>query len=158
MSRGYIKNIDKLMQKLKEMGKDKQIVGGAVKKAGLQVRDEAKLNCPVDTGNLRNSIKCSQPKQDGGGNWYVEVYTNTEYAVYVEFGTGQKGQSTNTNSDVSVSYRQDGCVYQDEEGSWWYTTGQPAQPFLYPALKDNEYEIKKGIAKSVEKGFKRYCK
>ncbi len=48
---------------------------------GKEVEGEAKALCPVDTGELRQSIT-SQP--DG---LTCDIGTNKEYAMYVEFGT-----------------------------------------------------------------------
>ena len=45
------------------------------------IEDDAKRNCPVDTGYLRSSIKTDVDKLD------VEVGTDCEYAPYVHDGT-----------------------------------------------------------------------
>lgn len=45
------------------------------------IEDDAKRNCPVDTGYLRSSIKTDIDKLD------VEVGTDCEYAPYVHDGT-----------------------------------------------------------------------
>ena len=50
---------------------------------GEFVEGEAKLRCPVDTGNLRDSIKYSIDENEPA----VLIGTNVEYAPYVEFGT-----------------------------------------------------------------------
>ena len=47
---------------------------------GLQAEGYAQLNCPVDTGNLRNSITHGLVD-----NRTVAIGTNVEYAPYVEF-------------------------------------------------------------------------
>lgn len=76
-------------------------LGGNVKencKKGLErgakkIQKNAKYLAPVDTGHLRNSIKTkSQTTQDGAE---TQVFTNLEYAPYVEFGTGQRGSESN---------------------------------------------------------------
>lgn len=51
---------------------------------GLLAEGYAKLNCPVDTGRLRNSI--SHGKEDENT---MVVGTNVEYAAYVELGTSR---------------------------------------------------------------------
>jgi len=51
--------------------------------AGALVKTDAKLRCPVDTGNLRKSIT-SEVKQIEHS---VEIGTNVDYAQYVEYGT-----------------------------------------------------------------------
>lgn len=52
---------------------------------GLQAEGYAKMLCPVDTGNLRNSITHTV---DGAGQ-KAYIGTNVEYAPYVEFGTSR---------------------------------------------------------------------
>ncbi len=52
--------------------------------AGAQcVCDNAKAACPVDTGTLRESIGA---ECDGRR---AEIYADTDYAAYVEFGTSK---------------------------------------------------------------------
>lgn len=60
-----------------------QAIATALTACGLQAEGYAKLLCPVDTGNLRNSITNAL---DGSGKT-VYVGTNVEYAPYVEYGT-----------------------------------------------------------------------
>ena len=60
-----------------------------VNKVVIMVEDEAKSLVPVDTGNLRSSI---HPEVKVVGSSVVgRVYTQSEYASYIEFGTGIKG-------------------------------------------------------------------
>ena len=55
----------------------------ALEEIGLAAEGYAKRACPVDTGNLRNSITHAvEPGEDA-----VYVGTNVEYAPYVEMGT-----------------------------------------------------------------------
>lgn len=54
-----------------------------VAKATQYCCDRAKDLCPVDTGNLRNSISCESDGLEGC------IYTNVEYAPYVEYGTSK---------------------------------------------------------------------
>lgn len=76
-------------------------LGGNIKEStriGLErgakkIQRNAQLLAPVQTGQLRNSIKTkSQATQEGAE---AQVFTNTEYAPYVEFGTGQRGSESN---------------------------------------------------------------
>ena len=53
---------------------------------GVVAEGYAKLNCPVDTGRLRNSITHERNDKEG----YVQVGTNVEYAPYVEYGTSRQ--------------------------------------------------------------------
>ena len=54
----------------------------ALEAVGMQAENYAKLLCPVDSGNLKNSIT-----HDRGGEDFEIVGTNVEYAPYVEYGT-----------------------------------------------------------------------
>lgn len=59
-----------------QLAKAAEIIGGMAESYAKQV-------CPVDTGNLRNSITHSTEN-----NWHtVVIGTNVEYAPYVEMGT-----------------------------------------------------------------------
>ena len=111
-----------------------------VSKAALLVQGSAKNKAPVDSGALRQSIRADKAKNQGG-NVTTTVSTNLEYAPYVEFGTGSRGQSTNTNTEVEVSYRSD-----------W--RGNKAQPFLWPALRENRNNSIKIIREEVRKAVK----
>lgn len=112
-------NLDKLNYKLETLAK--LDVSKALNKACLVVENEAKRLCPVDTGDLRNSI--THEVDDGVGI----VGTNKEYAPYVEYGTGIFA--------VEGNGRDTPWSYQDDEGNWHTTIGQKPQPFLEPAAR-----------------------
>lgn len=104
----------------------------ALEKCGLVAEGYAKKLCPVDTGNLRNSI--THTVADNGER-AAYVGTNSEYAVYVECGTG-------------VYYpggRQTPLVYQDAKGDWHLTHGQRAKPFIKPAVAEHGEQYKRII-------------
>lgn len=111
----------------------------AVKQATAIVESYAKSYCPVDTGNLRNSIHMRMIDEDTTG----KVYTSCEYAPYVEFGTGMRGSGSNypKAADLGLAY----------SPTW---AGQVAQPFMYPALKTNEPRIKAMIRDAVKEETK----
>ena len=98
-------------------------------KAGLLVEREARMNCPVNTGNLRSSIT-----SEVEGNT-ATIGTNVEYAPYVEFGTGLFAKNGDGRQDVP-------WVYRDDEGNYHSTSGMKPQPYLLPALDDNRDAIK----------------
>lgn len=75
----------------------------------------------VDTGNLRNSIQHKVADKD------MYVGTNTEYAVYVEMGTGI----------YTSGGRQTPWSWQDEDGKWHRTRGMKARPFVKPAITEH---------------------
>ena len=112
-------NLDKLNYKLEILAN--LDISKALNKACLVVENEAKRLCPVDTGDLRNSI--THEVHDGVGI----VGTNKEYAPYVEYGTGIFA--------VEGNGRDTPWSYQDDEGNWHTTIGQKPQPFLEPAAR-----------------------
>lgn len=105
--------------------------------ACLLVENEAKRNCPVDTGALRNSITHEVNDNEG------TVGTPLEYAPYVEYGTGIWASEGDG--------RQDKWSYKDAEGKWHTTIGHKPQPFLVPALTDNRNSIMEAIFQSIKK-------
>lgn len=64
-------------------GMMEQAVERALEAIGLQAEGYAKRLCPVDTGNLRNSISHTTDKDS------AYIGTNVEYAPYVELGTSR---------------------------------------------------------------------
>lgn len=118
-------DLDKLARRLQQLGGD---LPGTVKlgmaNALEQVRSSAEQLCPVDTGLLRGSLNTDTAETSTEVTG--KVFTNVEYAPYVEYGTGQEGSASPSppKSPKDISYRED-----------W--NGMPAQPFLYPALTQN---------------------
>jgi HK97 gp10 family phage protein len=132
------------------------------------VQEDAKANCPVYDGELRESIFTEVENKDA--KIRGTCYTNKRYAPYVEFGTGPRGQADHDgiSPDVPVAYTQTpwwihesqigrdiaehyGFFYIDtDEGRFYKCYGQAAQPFMYPALKNNEEEILKIIKRTLK--------
>lgn len=126
-------------------------------KATTLVHGQAKLLAPVDTGNLAGSIHMKVTKR--GKEVQGKVYTNLQYAPFVEFGTGSKGNGTYPNKDINLSYRDTPWVYTPDGGETFYhTEGQVAQPYMYPALKRNEKTIKAMFKNGVHNELKSNCK
>lgn len=75
-----ILGLDKLSKQLSKIREGAYVEKGLTKTA-LRIDRDAKMNCPVDTGNLRGSITF-----DVNGDC-AEIGTNVEYAPYVEYGT-----------------------------------------------------------------------
>lgn len=59
----------------------------ALEAIGLQAEGYAKKLCPVDTGNLRNSITHETDENEQA----AYIGTNVEYAAHVEMGTSKMG-------------------------------------------------------------------
>ena len=112
----------------------------ALERCGSQAEGYAKDLAPVDTGNLRNSISHKVDPDEPA----AYVGTDTEYAPYVEFGTGIYAEGGGG--------RPTPWVYQDDEGNWHWTAGNPAQPFLAPAVKDHQQTYRNIMEDELENG------
>lgn len=143
-----IKGLSSLMSKLSSL-REIDNTYAAVSRAGKKVQAYAKLLCPVNSGELRQSILESTRIEQG--HITSTIYTNKEYAPYVEFGTGPAGEMDHKgiSPKVNPTYTQHGWSYMDG-GEWIYTNGQPAQPFMYPALKNNKEKIRDEISADIK--------
>lgn len=109
-----------------------------LEKCGLVAEGYAKKLCPVDTGNLRNSITHMVDEQEPA----AIIGTDNEYAAYVELGTGIYAEGGDG--------RPTPWVYQDANGNWHYTHGQKPQPFLKPAVTDHTDKYREIIKDAFE--------
>ena len=114
---------------------------GVGKAAKLVAKDARKL-VPVDTGDLRKRTRARTPKIDGD-TVEAKVVANTEYALYVEMGTGIRG----ADSDLPA-----GMPKPTYTPDW---PGQRAQPYMYPAYKANEKKAKQIIADEIRKAVEK---
>ena len=120
-----------------------EAVRKALEMIGMKCEKYAKALCPVDTGNLRNSI--THQVDDN----MVSIGSQVEYAPYVELGTGQYF----TPPPEWIEHhgkKGKGIVpwkYQDEQGNWHLGYPMRARPFIKPAVENhvNEFE---GILKN----------
>lgn len=129
-------------------------------------------------GSLKQSIYADVYEDDG--SVIGECYTNNDHAIYVEFGTGPVGQENHAgiSPDQNPVYSQTGWMIpadamepdaaeqyglgiargKDGEIIGYYTNGQPAQPFMYPALKDNQEIILKDFTTDFAVNLERNMK
>lgn len=97
----------------------------ALTACGLQAEKYAKQLVPTDTGLLKNSITFEIHGEGTDKTMYLG--TNTEYAVYVECGTG-------------IHYdggRQTPWIYENDKGEKILTHGSKPHPYIYPAIADH---------------------
>lgn len=84
-----IEGADKIVKKLKAMD---DAAGDVLMKAAMEggqiVLEEAKRNCPVDTGTLRNSLKLTKDKQTKTkATVKIDFDKSLKYGTHVELGT-----------------------------------------------------------------------
>lgn len=173
-----IEGLDKLMKKYGQLGE--QAAGEAMERAVnascKSVQAEAKLLCPVSHGELRRSIRTATEQQED--RVIGTIYTNKKYAPYVEFGTGPKGEASHAgiSPEVTPVYSQSPWWIHEsqvdkkaaetyhwffidtKEGRFYQVTGQPAQPFLYPSLKNNEDRVTRSISNYLAREIRKVCK
>lgn len=136
--------IKELIKKIQSIRADSgKVLDRALLKGGERIRGNAVLLCPVDTGELRQSVRVQRLSPG-----VVIVGTNKEYAVYVEYGTGTKGDPGVPHT-AKVFWR-----WQDEQGNWHTSHGQKAQSFLRAAVsKKEESFIRRLIAEELRKAI-----
>lgn len=137
----HVEGLDELIKKLESVRSDSNsVVERGLLKAAHKVRNKAVLLCPVGQyhgGNLRDSIQVERVAP-----LMVSVGTNLEYAACVEYGTGTQGDPTVPHTDKKH------WSYMGTDGKWYTSHGQPAQPFLRPAI--DEEEIVSTVADEVK--------
>lgn len=109
-----------------------------LEKCGLVAEGYAKKLCPVDTGNLRNSITHVVDEQEPA----AIIGSNNSYAAYVCLGTGKYADGG----------RPTPWVYKDAKGQFHWTAGNKAQPFLKPAVSDHAEQYRDILKKELENG------
>lgn len=119
--------LDRIIQRMDELeGVDE--LESAIGKACALVEAAAKKKAPKgDTGDLRRSIKSKVVNKVGSleGIVYSELY----YAPYVEYGTGQQAE-------------------RQGRADW---VGMPPQPYLRPALYENQDNITRLLEGALKK-------
>lgn len=89
-----IEGLDELLSNLSGLGGNvKESCKKGLERGAKRIQKNAKYLAPVKTGQLRNSIKTKSDTTQDGVN--AQVFTNLEYAPYIEFGTGEKGKKSN---------------------------------------------------------------
>lgn len=154
-----VQGLDSLLKKLSKLGGNvDEVLFKSLQKQGELVKGDAKDLCQVDTGDLRQSIRKSTKRHKG--KIVSKIYTNSDHAAYVEFGTGQVGQNTPVTDKYPgpLAYKQDKWLANIPDVGLRYIAGQPAQPYLYPALKNNKEKIVDNIKDDVKRAIREVAK
>lgn len=120
-----------------------QRIEDVVNESAINVQTGAKKRCAVDTGRLRSSIAILMSlEQRKLGGYRVQVGTKVQYAAYVEFGTGVFAEHP------TIPGRKTPWRYKTRGGTFVYTKGSKAQPFLHPAAEEerpNYFAAMRGV-------------
>lgn len=119
----------------------------------------------IFTGELIASIH-SEYKDSTKYGAIFAVVADSSHAVFVEFGTGQRGEDkpypyplpegVSWDYNVGKTIRQNATTgryywfYPGQDGKWHYTEGMPSRPFMYLTSMELIREVPK-IAKEVFK-------
>ena len=104
----------------------------------IKMEQEATAAAPVDTGELKSSINWKEV-----GKLSYELRADTNYAAYVEFGTGKQ--------TIIKNYDQ---FWQSIGEKFWTrrpNEGIKATPFFYPTVNKNIAKLKTKISKILSK-------
>ncbi|WP_105125633.1 HK97-gp10 family putative phage morphogenesis protein [Streptococcus suis] len=112
---------------------ERAMIRGLIK-AAMLVEGQAVLLVPTKTGALKKSIGYKVNESE----LVAYVGTNCEYAIYVEFGTGEFAENGNG--------RQGGWVYRTPDGEVHFTYGMEPQPYLRPAFRQNKKVVREILA------------
>lgn len=136
-----ISDLNELIKELDKKGKDiKKAIRKGVTRTTYNCQSMAKRNAPVgETGDLRANINVIFEEKRDTITGTVEPVM--EYSVYPEFGTGQRGMSSQIERPEGVHYSAD-----------W--KGQDAQPYMYPAYLNQRDKLLPNIKKQLDKTLK----
>lgn len=143
-----LKDIQKATQELTKYKNDlNEKIDLFVKKLaqkGVEIaKDKVSIYQAIDTGKLLDSITLKEGDIIKNGACYY-IYTDCEYASFVEFGTGVMGEGTYSHDmpeGVDWDYASGPCVfttidgrtgwyYPTKDGGYRFTQGQPSRPFM----------------------------
>lgn len=154
-----MEGLEELLSQFDSLTGIEEEVYQSVEACGEFVRDDARLRAPVDIGDLRKSINHTTEQE--GEEVVDTVHTNSDHAVFVEFGTGPVGAASHagTAPDVNIAYSSKKwrakipSLVSETDAGIRYVEGQAAQPYLYPALKDNEEQLEAKLEADIRKAM-----
>lgn len=116
----------------------------ALESAALIVEASAKALAPVgDSGELRDKIDHNVVDTSNGPA--AKIGSPLDYAMYVEYGTGEFADNG--------AGRKGGWSYQTPDGKWHHTNGMAPKPFLRPAFRRNKAKIQEIVGKEFKAKF-----
>lgn len=177
-----VKGLDKLRSKMNKVSAAaKKGTENAIYEMTQEVAGQAASNLASSvkhaSGELVGSIK-DEVETDTNGNLVGRVWTDKKQGMFREFGTGPKGEASAKDLPPGITpvYTQRAWFFlvdwveedlteiygiprvQGKDIEFYMTTGQPARPWLYPALKDIEARsddiLKRNIQSAIKKGLK----
>ena len=103
----------------------------ALGQGAARMQGAVKALTPVDTGNLRNKIILQHPQM-----YTYTIESNVEYALFVEFGTGQFGDPT-----VPHTNKESWTYYSEALQRYVTTKGQKPAHMFTQGFQDTYKEV-----------------
>ena len=145
-----IKNVEKAIDKVRAI-RERLDMSQGFKDVGIVVQRSARAKARVDTSQLKKSIKFEalQRRYQNG----VIVYTNVEYAQWVEFGTSAPHfvpfvDKYGNETGIKEWAERHGIDTSKLKGLM--VSGKPT-PFMHPAFLDTEKKVNWILKKEAEK-------
>lgn len=111
-----------------------------LEEAKSSIASQASRNSPVDTGALKSSFQTDSFVDEGELTAYIG--SSLEYAIWQEYGTGERALNGNG--------RKGGWAFKGKDGKFHFTRGNKPRRMLYKA-----FQIKKSaVIKRGEELFK----
>ena len=153
--------VDELLHKLEDISRITPELYQLMEQCGTFIRDGARLRVPVDIGDLRKSIQHTTRETEVGIE--TVVHTNSDHAAFVEFGTGPVGAANHGGispqaQPVYAHEKWRGVIpflKSEADPGIRFIAGQPAQPYLYPSLNENEQQLKEFLAEGIGEAIRR---
>ena len=128
---------------------EKKVMQDALVDGAKIVAKQAKLNVPIDSGDLKRSIKVTRgDKRKRKGVSAAQVVAGgkkTFYAHMVEFGTAAHLITGKNGNQLSFTAKDGTQVRIDSVNH----TGSKAQPYMRPALDNKEKEVIREIGSRI---------
>ena len=107
-----------------------------------ELESQVKRNSRVDTGKTKNSFRHRVTGSVMAGQYYAEIGSSDENAIWEEFGTGEYALNGNG--------RKGGWSYEDETGVWHHTHGKKPSRAFWKAYTMMKSKIIKRIQDSLK--------
>lgn len=165
LSISSIRNLQKELEKYRDsLNYKARLLAEKLSERGVEIArvQIADLDA-IFTGELIQSLHSEYKGSTPYGAIFA-VVADSSHAVFVEFGTGQRGEDkpypyplpdgVSWDYNVGKTIRQNPVTgryfwfYPGQDGKWHYTEGMPARPFMYLTSMELIREVPK-IAKEV---------
>ena len=125
---------DKVIGMFDDYQKKLNEIPSLIQQTALNIQADAKRDVPIKTTRLRGSITAT------GSGLEAEVFTNVEYAAYVEFGTGTMVDVPSGMEDYAAQFKGRGIK----------EVNISPQPYLMPAFEHHGQRLIDAIKKILK--------